>query len=112
MASDSRLVAKTPPWLLLHVARYCETASMTRRGTCVPPGPSRKIGVRPLRCCCKAGNSRRSAWTSNMAAPLGCRVYCGKEGIIPARRAVADRLLRDVGPGFDQCDRIAVKPLA
>src|SRR5262245_36636083 len=38
-------------------------ASSTRSGTCVPAGPSRKIGVMPSRGMCSAGNCARKAVT-------------------------------------------------
>src|SRR5262245_7957733 len=43
---------------------------MTRRGTWVPPGPSRKIGTCPSRGLCRAGNCSRTQSTSNMLALL------------------------------------------
>src|SRR5262245_37898238 len=49
-------------------------ASMTRRGVCVPPGASRKIGVRPSGRCCSAGNWARSDDTSIMSLPRILRI--------------------------------------
>src|SRR5438105_10258625 len=84
---------------------------MTRRGTCVPPGPSRKIGVRAPRFCCKAGNSRRSDITSNMSAPHGYRFLLWEGGHYTGESAVADRLLRDVALRVRKRRRIAVEAL-
>src|SRR4029077_12503482 len=47
--------------------------SITRCGTCVPAGPSRKIGSRPLRRRCSAGNCWRSTAKSSMMEPVGAR---------------------------------------
>ncbi len=55
-------MAKTPPWLALHVVRYATIASMTRCGTCVPAGPSKKIGVRPSRVLVEGGELVGGAW--------------------------------------------------
>src|SRR5262245_27911568 len=43
---------------------------MTRVGTWVPPGPSRKAGARPLMRRDRAGNCWRIAARSSMAAPF------------------------------------------
>src|SRR5262245_45132633 len=53
--------------------RYIATASTTRWGTCVPPGPSRKATGRPPWRRRSAGNWARSASTSNPGMPSVCR---------------------------------------
>jgi hypothetical protein len=40
---------------------------MTRCGTWVPAGPSKKVGVTPSRCRCNAGNCWRTLETFSMA---------------------------------------------
>src|SRR5215469_10103926 len=59
------LVRNAPPRLAFHLERYSEMASITRCGTCVPPGASKNTAGLPFTVCCNAGNCRRIQWMSS-----------------------------------------------